>query len=297
MVPPLIRALRPHQWSKNVFVLAVLAFALVSDGVTPGPEAVPRTLMAFAAFCLGASAIYLLNDVLDLEADRAHPIKCKRPIAAGELSVPVALGASAVLGVAAFGLARAAGGGGWSVALVMGSYLGLNLAYSLGLKRVVLLDAFCIAIGFVLRVIAGGLTAGVEPSHWILLCTLFLALFLALCKRRAELAMLGEDGAATRATLGKYDRAFLDQMVGVLAACTIVCYTMWATDPGTSERIGSPHMVWTVPFVVFGIGRFLHLVHSGRGGDRPTRIFLGGDVPFLLNLVGWLVTSAALALR
>ena len=286
---PLLRAMRPHQWSKNLFVLAALVFAAgdrKSDG-SWAREHWGAGLCAFVAFCFAASAVYLLNDVLDAEKDRAHPEKRGRPIASGELPIPFAL--LAALGLFGAGLLLVSTrGGGARAAAILGGYGALNIAYSVHLKHIVLVDAFCIAGGFLLRLAAGGVAAEVDISRWAFLCTLFLALFLALNKRRAELALLGEEGASTRATLQHYSVPFLDQMVGVLAACTIVAYTMYTVDPDTTQKFGrGPLLFWSVPFVAFGIGRYMVLVQSGRGGENPARILLGGDGWFLLNTLLW----------
>jgi 4-hydroxybenzoate polyprenyltransferase len=289
-LPPLLRALRPHQWAKNVFVLAALFFAYGdrSSGARVTQDDLLRTLCAFAAFCLASSAVYLVNDVLDRERDRAHPDKRRRPIASGVVGVPLALCTALFVALLASALGWRAGGAGTDVLLILGAYVGLNLAYSIGLKTIVLLDAFCIALGFLLRVLAGGVAAGAEISRWLFLCTLFLALFLALNKRRAEILLLGDDHAAHRPSLREYSPVFLDQMVGVLAACTIVCYTMYTVDPDTAAKFGDGNrLVWTVPFVAFGVGRYMLLVQSGQAGGDPARLFLGGDVPFLLNTLAW----------
>ncbi len=172
--------------------------------------------------------------------------------------------------------------------------MALNVAYGLKLKHVVLVDAFCIATGFLLRVIAGAAAARAEISHWLLLCTLFLALFLGLEKRRAEIDLLGDERAEHRPTLGQYTVAFLDQMVTVLAACTILCYAMYTVDDQTAEKFGADNkLVWSVPLVAFGVGRYMYLVQAGRGGGSPTRIFLGGDLLFLLNSLAWAGVIAA----
>ena len=170
------------------------------------------------------------------------------------------------------------------------------MAYSTRLKSIVLVDAFCIATGFLLRLEAGGIAAGAEISRWAFLCTLFLALFLALNKRRAELALLGDGSANTRPSLQHYTVPFLDQMVSVLAACTIVAYTMYTVDPDTAHKFaGATMLFWSVPFVAFGIGRYMVLVQSGRGGENPARILLGGDGWFLVNTLLWAaVTGFAL---
>jgi 4-hydroxybenzoate polyprenyltransferase len=295
-LPALIRLLRPHQWSKNVFVLAPLGFAWGDRGLSLARDLtdVWHVLFAFASFSLGASAIYVVNDAVDVEKDRVHPEKRRRPIASGEVSIPVALVAAAVCALASVGLGWLSVGGGTGVVFVVLSYMVMNLAYSLKLKHVVLLDAFCIAAGFLLRVVAGGLAARADVSHWLLLCTFFLALFLALNKRRAEIDTLGEDKKNHRRILDEYPIAFLDQMVTVFAAVTIVCYTMYTVDAETLSKFAhGDRMVWSVPFVVFGIGRYTLLVQSGKGGGSPTRVFLGGDGLFLLNTIGWLIVMAA----
>jgi len=289
--------MRPHQWSKNVFVLAALVFAAGDrrEGEAMTPERVFAALAACLAFCLASSAVYLLNDVLDVEKDRAHPEKRRRPIASGELSIPTALAAAAFFFAVALALA-ALWGGGPRGALVLAGYGLLNLAYSVHLKRIVLVDAFCIALGFLLRLAAGGVAVGAEVSHWAFLCTFFLALFLALNKRRAEIALVGDGGVQTRPSLQHYTVPFLDQMVSMLAACTIVAYTMYTVDPDTARKFGGGRaLFWSVPFVAFGIGRYMVLVQGGRGGENPARILLGGDGWFLLNTVLWAaVTGYAL---
>lgn len=291
----LVRALRPHQWVKNVFVFAALVFARGERGSFFGGDRwdVYRTLFAFAAFCLGASAIYLVNDVMDVESDRKHPTKKRRPIAAGEVSVRAALGAAVLCVIGALVLGHNAGGASVEVMWIVAVYMALNLAYSLKLKHVVLVDAFCIAAGFILRVLAGGQAANAAISHWLVLCTLFLALFLALCKRRAETDLLGAERGEHRSILLEYNTAFLDQMVTVLAACTIVTYTMYTVAEETAKKFGSGYrLVWTVPFVVFGLARYMLLVHTQKGGGSPTRVLLGGDLLFLLNALGWIAVVA-----
>lgn len=292
-LPPLLRALRPHQWVKNVFVLAAVVFArgdrLHRSYVPDDLSDVWHSLMAFAAFCLGSSAIYLVNDVMDVESDRRHPTKCRRPIAAGEVSVASAWAASAVCLVGALGLGWLADAGRLAVVAVVALYMAINLAYSLKLKHIVLVDAFCIAAGFILRVKAGGFAADYYVSQWLTLCTLFLALFLALNKRRAEIDLLGEDSGSHRSNLREYNVGFLDQMVTVVAAATIVCYTMYTVSDVTAAKFaGSRFLIYSVPFVVFGMGRYMLLVQTQRGGGSPTRVLLGGDWMFVGNALAWL---------
>lgn len=283
-----LRALRPHQWVKNVFVFAALVFAGGQARAVSLEDAL-ATLLAAAAFCLGSSTIYLVNDIMDVESDRQHPEKRRRPIAAGELSIPAAWGVSAVCLTGAVGLALLCGGEPFPLLWIVLAYVAMNFAYSVRLKHVVLVDAFCIAAGFLFRVQGGALAIGVPVSHWLFLCTLFLSLFLALCKRKAETDLLGERAGDHRRILRDYDPAFLDQMVTLLAACTIVSYTMYTVDEATAGKFGADHvLVWTVPFVVFGLGRYLLLVQTQRGGGSPTRVLLGGDLAFVVNALGWL---------
>lgn len=299
----IIRALRPHQWVKNGFVLAavVFAFAARETALSLSLPAVRSSLLAMAAYCLGASAIYLVNDVLDVENDRRHPEKSKRPIAAGEVSVFTAIVVAAICAAGAVLLSLAAGEFAGSngrsahaVLIVLVSYMALNVAYSVRLKHIVILDVFCIAAGFILRIKAGGFAADVQVSPWLLLCTFFLALFLALCKRRAECDLLGDSKAEHRKILGDYEVGFLDQMVTALAACTILSYSLYSViGVGAGSRDGV-ELFWTVPFVVFGLARYMWLVQQQRGGGSPTRVLLGGDPMFVINTLGWMLTTGLL---
>ncbi len=290
----ILRAMRPHQWVKNLFVLAALLFSRTgqSDFGLLWAEAAP-VLMAALAFCLGASAIYLINDVLDIESDRQHPTKCKRPIPAGEVRIPVALLVSLACVLSAVVLGVLSQDGEYQVAGVVSAYMAMNLAYSLRLKHIVIVDAFTIAAGFLLRLQAGALAADVRLSPWILLCTFFLALFLAFCKRRAETSLLGADRGEHRKILTEYTPEFLEQITVALAACTILTYSMYTVDVGTTARFGK-HMVYTVPFVVFGLFRYLLLVQTQKGGGSPTRVLLGGDPVFVFNCLAYAVAVVGL---
>jgi 4-hydroxybenzoate polyprenyltransferase len=287
--------MRPHQWVKNVFVLAAFGFALGDQHFELSQGAVLHVALAFFAFSFGASAIYLVNDILDVEADRLHPTKRKRPIAAGELDVSTAWGMG--LGLALLALAMGYfSTHAFALPGVLLAYMTMNLFYSLRLKHIVIVDVFCIATGFLLRVVGGGLAVGVAVSHWLLLCTLFLALFLGFNKRRAELAAAGDDASQTRASLSGYDLGWLDQVVTMIAACTIVCYALYTVDVETVTKFpAGGRLVWSVPLVVFAVLRYMHLVMGQGRGESPTRILLGGDRWFLLALVGWAgVVSLAL---
>lgn len=279
--PPraLLRSLRPAQWAKNLFVLAPVVFA---HGLRE-PRTLGHGLLAFAAFCAASSALYLLNDVRDREEDRNHPVKRTRPIAAGELSVGAAVGAALVLVAAAGGAAAVLGTG---FALVLGVYLVLSLLYTLGLKRVVILDVMIISLGFVLRVLGGAAAVDVHVSRWLLLCTIFLALFLAFSKRRHELFLLAGRAAEQREVLGQYSPAFLDQMINVVTASAVVCYALYAVAPETEQKYDTSYLVYTIPLVLFGVFRYLFLVYQRPGRRNPTEAILR-DGPFLANLALW----------
>src|SRR5262245_47511083 len=274
----MLRALRPRQWAKNVFVFAALVFAgRLGDG-----EAVRAVAAAFAVFCALSSAVYLLNDLRDIEAARAHPVKRYRAIAAGEVA-PMAAGiVSAVLGVAALAVAFALSPALGEVAL---AYLVLNLFYSFGLKRVVILDVMMVAAGFLLRAIAGARVLDVAISHWLVLCTGLLALFLGFVKRRQELAAR-HGGEPTRPILREYSLPFLDQMIAIVTGATVVAYSLYAFSPEVAEKLGTQHLGLTIPFVLFGIFRYLYLVHQRGAGENPTAVVLT-DPPLVIDVVLW----------
>lgn len=267
---------------KNGFVAAPLVFA---DDLFDGPQFL-RAAIAVLAFCLASSATYLLNDVLDREADRLHPRKRDRPIAAGTLSVPTALTASGVLGVAAFGLSVALG---WSFAACLAGYLAVTLAYTVWMKHQVILDVMGIAAGFVIRVVAGCVAIGVEPSPWILICTGLLAMLLAFGKRRHEVLTLG-DGAreAHRRVLSDYSTAFLDVMLASTATLTIAGYAIYTATGSTTTW-----MVLTLPVVAYGVLRYLWLLLQRHEGGSPTEI-AWTDRPVQASVFVWLILSIAI---
>jgi 4-hydroxybenzoate polyprenyltransferase len=262
-----LRAMRPHQWVKNVFVFAALVF---SRNLTDG-EASLRAFAAFVAFCLVASAIYLVNDIADIERDRVHPIKRKRPIANGDVAQSTAWLMAAFLAPMGFILA-------WYLNARTGAtltiYCVLNIAYSFGLKHVVLLDVFIIAAGFLLRVCAGAFAIEVGVSPWLVLCTFFVALFLAFCKRRHELVSLGDQAASHRGILSEYSIPFIDKMVSAVASMTVMSYALYTIDPKVVRRLGTDALVVTLPVVLFGIFRYLYLVHQKDQGGSPTQVIL-----------------------
>ncbi len=273
----LIRSMRPRQWVKNGVVLAALVFARQGDRVS----SLLRALAALALFSLLASAVYLFNDLLDRERDRLHPTKRQRPIAAGTLSPVVA-------GLAALFLATGSVGLSFWLAprfgIVALAYLVLQILYSTWLKHLVLLDVFAIAAGFVLRVVAGAVVIGVPISNWLYLCTLLLALFLACAKRRAELLAFDEGEAANhRRSLAHYSVGLLDQMIGILAACTILAYALYTLSSETQAKFGTDALKYTIPFVIFGLFRYLYLVHQHSRGESPEKVLLT-DAPLLIDI-------------
>ncbi|RMH00932.1 MAG: decaprenyl-phosphate phosphoribosyltransferase [Planctomycetota bacterium] len=296
-MPPILRSLRPRQWSKNLVVFAGLVFS--GKALARDPSGWPPLLAsaaAFVAFCLASSAVYLGNDVLDRERDRRHPVKRLRPIASGQVKPAAALATAAAL--AAGGLALAALLAPAALPALAG-YLVLQAAYSLRLKHVVLLDVFCIAAGFLLRVLAGVEAVAVPLSPWLVACSVELALFLALCKRKAELASLEGGPADQRPLLEEYDGPALDAMVSVVAAATVVTYGLYTLLPGAllslevdvRSQAGRPGMVWTFPFVLYGVLRYLHLVYRRDRGQRPERVLLE-DRPLLLAIAGYAAVVA-----
>jgi len=285
----MIRLLRPAHWAKNVFVLAPLVFAQRLND----PESVRNGLMAFAAFCLASSAVYVFNDIRDRVEDRLHPMKRFRPIAAGDVSVVSAtvLG----LGLAAASLALAASLG-WPFFSILAIYLVLNQLYSAGLKHTVILDVMIVSLGFVLRVLAGGAAVHVQVSAWLLLCTFFIALFLAFSKRRHELILLAEDASGQRPVLSHYSPEFLDQMINVVTASTVVAYAMYAISPETVEKFHTQHLIYTIPMVLFGIFRYLYLIYQKHTNRNPTEAILR-DPPFLINILIWALAALWIVYR
>jgi 4-hydroxybenzoate polyprenyltransferase len=277
----LFRALRPKQWTKNAVVFAAFFFALGDRTQQLNPGAFGQVVAAAALFCLVSSAVYLLNDVKDIDQDRAHPNKRMRPIAAGLVPVAVAIAVSAALFAVSLGLS-------WRLSRplfqVLLGYVALQILYTAFLKRIALVDLFVIAAGFVLRALAGAVVLpGVRISPWLLLCTLLLALFLALCKRRHEKVVLNEYSSDIRESLAQYDQKLLDQLIAIVSAATIVSYSLYTLWPQTVEKFQTAKLGFTIPFVIFGIFRYLDLVYRHEKGGQPELILLT-DVPLLADL-------------
>jgi 4-hydroxybenzoate polyprenyltransferase len=245
-------------------------------------EPLVRSLIAFALFCGLSGTVYLVNDVVDVERDRLHPRKRFRPIASGTLAAQTATTFAAVLGAACLGLSLLLGR---SFAIAAAAYLGLNLLYSFKLKEIVIVDAIAVSLGFVVRAVAGALAIGVVFSDWLLICTILLALFLTFCKRRHELTSLTA-AAEHRKSLEEYSPYLLDQMIAVVTASCLMAYASYSTAPETIEKFQTDRLPWTIPFVLYGIFRYLYLVHQKEQGGSPTDILLT-DRPLLLNVFLW----------
>jgi len=285
------RACRPSQWTKNLVVFAAVFFTKkLSDPAGPITAG-----FAFVLFSFISSAVYIVNDILDREEDRRHPEKKNRPIASGALSVPAAAIGAVALAAVALGL-------GFRLAVPFGltllTYFTLNLLYSLRLKEVVGLDVLLISTGFVLRAIGGvealvGRVEDVLLSPWLLVCTLFLSLFLGLCKRRCELATLGANAAGHRPVLAHYSLPLVDSLIGVVASATLISYSIYTIWPETVRKFGTDRLVYTVPFVVYGLFRYLYLVYRKNIGGNPSEV-LYRDRPILATLVLWVAAMFVL---
>jgi 4-hydroxybenzoate polyprenyltransferase len=288
-LPPLLEAMRPRQWSKNVFVLAGIVFA----GQLFDLRAELRVLACFVVFCAASSAVYLVNDVTDRAIDSHHPLKRSRPIASGSLAPGPAIAAAAALAVAS--LAGAAQLNRATLAITA-AYLASTIAYSFGLKRVFLLDVMIIAAGFVLRAAAGAACIDAEISPWLLVCSFLLALFLALGKRRSELVLLGQEAVTHRAALGRYSLPLLDSWLTALAGAAIVSYAIYTQSPRTVEHFGTADLLYTIPFVIYALFRYQHhLVREDAGGDPGS--LLAQDRALWIALLGWAITAAVVIYR
>jgi 4-hydroxybenzoate polyprenyltransferase len=275
----LILSLRPQQWTKNLFVFGALVFAqrlgVWSDVV--------KAVVAFFVFCALSGSVYLVNDVFDREQDRQHPLKAQRPIASGAVSTGVALAVAVVLGAAALGVSSMLGVPFFATAA---GYLTLLAAYSAFLKHIVILDVLTIAAGFVLRAVAGGAAIDVHVTQWLLLCTTLLALFLALSKRRHELVLLAGLATNHRPILEDYSPYLLDQMISVVTASTLIAYAFYTISPETTDKFGTSLLSLTIPFPLYGIFRYLYLVHRKDLGGSPAELLVE-DRPLLICIALW----------
>ncbi|MEZ4498490.1 MAG: decaprenyl-phosphate phosphoribosyltransferase [Thermomicrobiales bacterium] len=283
-LPPLLRAMRPLQWTKNLLAFAPLIFARDTFHLDP----VLRSIGAFVAFCAVSSAIYLVNDVRDQGQDRLHPVKRYRPIAAGELSAQRALIAAGLLGLSGMALGAIVR---IELLLVLAMYLALMLAYNGGLKNIVILDVMIIALGFVLRAAGGAVAIAVPISPWLYICTFVVSLLVGFGKRRHELLALEDDAGRHRQNLETYTVSMLDQCIAVAAAGTILSYSIYTFQ---SPSLPDNHlMVLTSPFVVYAVFRYLYLIYMRRAGGSP-EVMLLKDRPLQMSVVGWLLVSLAI---
>lgn len=282
MLKSIFKLLRPQQWIKNGVVLAGLIFA--GQGTNQAYQII--SLLTLAAFCCLSSSVYALNDIVDTDRDRQHPLKKNRPLAAGDLSITVAGTVGTILALGGLSLSYYIGLGLFYVALV---YLVLNVLYTFWLKNIVIIDVMSIAAGFVLRALAGAVAINVEFSNWLLITTFVLALFLGLGKRRHELLFLENDATSHRQILDKYSPYLLDQLIGVVTASTVITYLFYTLSAEVSEKLHTKYLYVTIPFVIYGIFRYLYLVHKEEKGGSPTTLLLA-DRPLLADVVLWLAS-------
>ena len=283
-LPAWFRVLRPRQWTKNLAVFAPLLFAKAVFV----PNLAARELLAFVAFCFLSSGTYVFNDWIDREEDRKHPQKALRPIASREIRARTVLLLIVICWAAGLDLGLMLG---WRFVALGAAYLAVQIAYTLVLKHQVILDVLAIGAGFVLRVLAGAVAINVPVSGWLFLCALLLALFLGLAKRRQELVSLQDGASEHRPSLGEYSLPLLDQMLATVAGMCILAYGLYTVAPDTVAKVGSDRLKWTLPFVLYGILRYLYLVHRRDVTGSPERVLLS-DVPTIVNLV--LYAAAAL---
>ncbi|MFQ6103881.1 MAG: decaprenyl-phosphate phosphoribosyltransferase [Candidatus Glassbacteria bacterium] len=279
----LLRSTRPKQWVKNLFIFAPLLF---SENLF-NASLVSKSVLAFISFCMLSGCVYIINDIMDLEKDKMHPIKRFRPLASGEVRVLSACIAATLLFLVSLMLAYSLDRNFSIIALV---YFLLNLAYSIRFKHIVIVDVFIVATGFFLRVLGGAEVIHVNVSSWLLICTILLALFLAFSKRRHELVILNEEAIQHRKILAEYSPYFLDQMISVVTASIVVSYLLYTTSEETVTKFNTRALVLTVPFVLYGIFRYLYLVHQKEGGGNPTLELLN-DKPLMFNMILWILTA------
>jgi 4-hydroxybenzoate polyprenyltransferase len=278
--------MRPHQWLKNGFVLLGLVFSHRWTEATM----LASVGLVLLSFCLMASAVYVYNDLMDVESDRQHPTKRLRPIASGQVSVSTAGTACALLGSAGLLCAAQAS---WFALLLLGAYAVLNIAYSHRLKHMVLVDVFVISAGFMLRILIGTLGVGIAPSSWLLLCGMMITLFLGFAKRRAELLATQRSGSPARKVLAQYSPAMLDQILAMTGGCTVLSYALYTVSPETVSLHHTDKLIYTLPFLVYGICRYLYLLH-GQGNGQDTARDLLTDGHLLVTLSCWLTVTLVL---
>lgn len=283
------RLMRPQQWTKSAFVFTGFIFSHAWDDFSMGF----RVLLAAIAFSLVSSSVYIGNDILDRENDKRHPKKKNRPIASGKVTESFAIGLGCLLAVVGLALGLFAS---WRVCLILILYLMLNCVYSLRLKKIVILDVFCISAGFMLRILAGTVGIGIPPSKWLLLCGLMITLFLGFAKRRAEMIALSRHGEEFREVLIQYGPVDLDEMISICAGGVIISYSLYTMSPETIRIHQTENLIYTVPFVIYALFRYLYLLHHHKKGDEPSRD-LFRDRHIITSFIGWAVVTLFIFMR
>lgn len=279
----LLTVLRPYHWIKNTFVFAPLVFS----GRFTQINMCLKTTLAFISFCMVSSAVYAINDICDRSEDRRHPMKRFRPVASGAIAPTLAVLLSMIFII--LGLAIACFLNRF-VFLVVLLYIFVNIAYSLALKRIAILDVLTISFGFVLRIICGGMAISVTPSYWLVLCTVMISIFLGFTKRRVELLAVNPEKNNTRPVLKDYSIAFLDQVISMVTGATIIAYALYTVDAHTQMVLGTRAMLLTLPFVIYGLLRYIYIIYHLKQGADPVETLIR-DIPTIINLLLWVVTS------
>lgn len=276
-------SMRPEQWIKNFFVFTALLFSKNLFNLSKDIDA----LVGFIIFCMITGCAYMINDLVDLEKDKLHPTKSQRPIASGRLNKTTAIKITTIICLVSLSFAFYINS---FFGIIVLTYFLLNIGYSIYLKNIVIIDVVTIASGFVLRVLGGAVIISVTSSQWLILCTILLSLFLGFSKRRHELVLLEDNATGHRKVLEHYSPYFLDQMISVVTASTVICYALYTMSKDTIEKLGTSKLIYTIPFVLYGIFRYLYLVHQKEKGGSPTEIVFT-DKPMIVNIILWVIAS------
>jgi len=275
--------MRPEQWIKNFFVFTALLFSKNLLNLSKDIDA----LVGFIIFCMITGYAYMINDLVDLEKDKLHPTKSQRPIASGRLNKTTAIKITTIICLVSLSFAFYIKS---FFGIIVLTYFLLNIGYSIYLKNIVIIDVVTIASGFVLRVLGGAVIISVTSSQWLILCTILLSLFLGFSKRRHELILLEDNATGHRKVLEHYSPYFLDQMISVVTASTLICYALYTMSKDTIEKLGTSKLIYTIPFVLYGIFRYLYLVHQKEKGGSPTEVVFT-DKPMIINISLWVIAS------
>ena len=275
--------MRPEQWIKNFFVFTALLFSKNLLNLSKDIDA----LVGFIIFCMITGCSYIINDLVDLEKDKLHPTKSQRPIASGRLNKTTAIKITTIICLVSLSFAFYINS---FFGIIVLTYFLLNIGYSIYLKNIVIIDVVTIASGFVLRVLGGAVIISVTSSQWLVLCTILLSLFLGFSKRRHELVLLEDNATGHRKVLEHYSPYFLDQMISVVTASTLICYALYTMSKDTIEKLGTSKLIYTIPFVLYGIFRYLYLVHQKEKGGSPTEVVFT-DKPMIINISLWVIAS------